>query len=126
MAVGLVMTGSAIGGIIAPLITQLLISASDWRKAYIILGIIILVISVPLALLLKQNPRQVGLKPYGGEETVEDKRPQELRDIMKIDYKERSRNQNRAMRAFQRKMDNEFSWNDYCREYHDLYQKYRD
>jgi MFS family permease len=76
MAMGLVMTGSALGGVIAPLLTQGLISASDWRFAYIILGLIILVISVPLALLMKHSPQHVGLKPYGGEEIIDDKQPQ--------------------------------------------------
>jgi len=76
MAMGLVMTGSALGGVIAPLLTQGLISASDWRFAYIILGLIILIISVPLALLMKHSPQQAGLKPYGGDEIIEDKQPQ--------------------------------------------------
>jgi len=73
IAMGLVMAGSAIGGVIAPLLTQWLISAYGWRWAYIILGIIILVITVPLAQFMRHSPQQVGLKPYGGNGIIEDK-----------------------------------------------------
>jgi MFS family permease len=76
MAMGLVMAGSAVGGVIAPLLTQWLISAYDWRWAYIVLGIIILIIAVPLAQFMRHSPWKVGLKPYGGDETIEDKQSQ--------------------------------------------------
>ncbi len=72
MAMGLVMTGSALGGVIAPLLTQGLISASDWRFAYIILGVIIIVLAVPLAQFIKHSPQRAGLKPYGEDEITDD------------------------------------------------------
>ena len=72
MAMGLVMAGSALGGVIAPLLTQWLISARDWRYAYIILGLIIIVLAVPLAQFIKHSPQRAGLKPYGEDEITDD------------------------------------------------------
>lgn len=72
MAMGLVMAGSALGGVIAPLLTQGLISARDWRFAYIILGVIIIVLAVPLAQFIKHSPQRAGLKPYGEDEITDD------------------------------------------------------
>ena len=66
-AVGLAGAGFSLGGIIAPPLAQLLISAYDWRRAYIILSLITLAIVIPLAQLLKQTPQQLGMKPYGDE-----------------------------------------------------------
>lgn len=73
IATGIAMAGFGVGGIIAPLLTQWLISAYDWRWALIILGIITIIIIVPLAQFMRHSPRQVGLKPYGGDEVIEDK-----------------------------------------------------
>jgi MFS family permease len=76
MAMGIAMAGSSVGGIIAPLLTQTLISASDWRRTYLILGIIITALATPLAQFIKASPQQAGLKPYGGEATAEAKQLQ--------------------------------------------------
>jgi MFS family permease len=76
MAVGMAMAGSALGGVISPLLTTSLISASDWRFTYIILGLIVLILSVPLAQFIKRSPQQAGLQPYGGEQITQEKHPQ--------------------------------------------------
>jgi len=73
IAIGIAMTGFGVGGIIAPLLTQWLIDAYDWRWSCIILGIITIVIIIPLAQFMKHSPQQAGLKPYGGDEITEDK-----------------------------------------------------
>ena len=72
IAVGIAMSGMGLGGIIAPLITQWLISTYDWRYAYIILGIITIIIIIPIAQFMKHSPQQAGLDPYGGDEASED------------------------------------------------------
>jgi len=72
IAVGIAMSGSGLGGIIAPLVTQWLISGYGWRYAYIILGLITIVIIIPIAQFMKLSPQQAGLKPYGGDEGSED------------------------------------------------------
>ncbi len=72
IAMGIAATGFGLGGIIAPPLAQWLISAYSWRQAYIILGLIILIIITPLAQFLKHSPQKMGLKPYGENETVKD------------------------------------------------------
>jgi MFS family permease len=71
LAVGLTATGFGLGGMIAPVLTQWLISTSDWRQAYIVLGLLHIIIITPLAQLLKHSPQRVDLKPYGEGNTIE-------------------------------------------------------
>lgn len=71
IAVGITMAGLSVGGIITPPITQLLISAYDWRWACVALGLLTIIIIIPLAQFLKHSPQQVGLKPYGEGEIIE-------------------------------------------------------
>ena len=68
---GIVVAGSAVGGLIAPPLANWLISIYDWRISYIILGSIALVVVVIAAQFLKRDPAQVGQMPYGAskEET---------------------------------------------------------
>lgn len=68
LAMGLTWTGIGLGGIIAPLLAQWLISGYGWRQAYIVLGLINLIIVTLLAQFLKQSPQKMGLKPYGETE----------------------------------------------------------
>jgi MFS family permease len=65
VALGLTWTGIGLGGIIAPILAQWLISDYGWPTAYIVIGLITLVVTTPLALTLKRNPQQMGLQPYG-------------------------------------------------------------
>lgn len=67
---GIVASGMGIGSIIlSPLISQLIL-AYGWRPAYVIIGIIALVVIVVSALFLRRDPGQIGLSPYG-ETTTE-------------------------------------------------------
>ncbi len=73
MMTGIVMAGGGIGILIAPPMTNQLISTYDWRVAYVILGGIVLVVVVSAAQLLRRVPTQVQQRPYGdseGEETA--------------------------------------------------------
>jgi len=72
MAISLTTTGFGLGAVISPLLAQLLISSYGWRQAFFIMGIIAWVIIIPLAQLLRQNPGQIGLKPYGESEDTAD------------------------------------------------------
>jgi MFS family permease len=72
IAVGLTVTGFGLGGIVAPILTQWLISNYGWRQAYIALGLLIAIIIVPLAQFMKHSPQKMGLKPYGESRIVED------------------------------------------------------
>ncbi|MBE0430585.1 MAG: MFS transporter [Dehalococcoidia bacterium] len=72
MAVGILATGFGLGAVISPLLAQMLISAYDWRKAFLILGVIAWAIILPLAQLVRKSPAQVGLRPYGEHDDGQD------------------------------------------------------
>jgi MFS family permease len=62
---GVVKVGTGAGQVIMPLVASMLITGYGWRDACLILGVIGVVGIVPLALLLKHDPREMGLQPYG-------------------------------------------------------------
>jgi MFS family permease len=67
LALGLAGGGIGLGMVVmAPLATYL-ISAFDWRMAYVIIGIIIWVIVIPVSMLLKRNPQEIGTLPDGAK-----------------------------------------------------------
>jgi MFS family permease len=68
---GIVIAGGGIGGIILPPLANWLISAYGWRDAYIIIGILILVVIVAGAQFLKRDPAEMGQEPYGGSKAGE-------------------------------------------------------
>lgn len=62
---GVVAAGIGLGTVTTPQLAVWLISAYDWRAAYIIIGGITLVLIVLAALFLKRDPSQMGQSPYG-------------------------------------------------------------
>jgi MFS family permease len=56
---GFVNSGAGFGGLVFAPLMAVLIAKFGWRQALVILGVIIFVLALP-ALLLKENPRQVG------------------------------------------------------------------
>lgn len=62
---GIVLTGSAVGSLIAPPVAERLISAYDWRLSSIILGSIVFIVVVLAAQLLKRDPTKMMQVPYG-------------------------------------------------------------
>lgn len=73
MAMGITHLGIGLGGVIAPLLSQWLISSHSWQQAYVILGLLNLLIITPLAQLVKHSPQRAGLKPYGEDGITEEK-----------------------------------------------------
>ena len=67
---GIAKAGSGVGMLIMPLVAGGLIVAYDWRIAIAALGCIALVGILPLALLLKRDPAQVGQLPDGETRTT--------------------------------------------------------
>jgi len=65
---GIVLTSSGIALMVILPIASQLISSYGWRFSYIIIGCLALVVIVPAAQLLKRNPGQMGLLPYGYNE----------------------------------------------------------
>ncbi len=65
LTLGIVVAGIGLGTMIFLPVTAYLVSAYQWRTAFIIVAIIIWAIVLPSALLLRRHPREMGLSPYG-------------------------------------------------------------
>lgn len=65
---GVVASGIGFGTIILPPLANWLISTYSWRSAYVILGITAMVSVILPALFLKNDPYQMGQRPYGLDE----------------------------------------------------------
>jgi MFS family permease len=66
LALGLMMIGLGLGAMIMPSFAQQLIVTHGWRAAYSILGSAVLLVVFPVvAVLLKENPHDLGLLPDG-------------------------------------------------------------
>jgi len=65
VALGLTFTGIGVGGVITPLLSQWLITDNGWRTAYVVMGLINLVVATALAQTLRRSPQDMGLRPYG-------------------------------------------------------------
>jgi len=63
---GIIGAGGGLGTMLIAPVTAWLISAYDWRSAYLALGIVAWVIIIPSALLLKKDPQEIGAQPDGG------------------------------------------------------------
>ncbi|MBW2610013.1 MAG: MFS transporter, partial [Deltaproteobacteria bacterium] len=63
---GISSAGGGVGAIIIPPIVGWLIYNYQWRTSYMIMGIVALLLIIMSAQLLKRDPAQIGLAPYGG------------------------------------------------------------
>ena len=61
---GIVVAGIGVGSLIAPPIANYLITVYNWRLAYIILGVAILVIGTVSIQFVRRDPSKVGQEPY--------------------------------------------------------------
>ena len=64
---GLVLAGGGLGQALFPPLSTWLIAVFEWRQAYRIFGVGVLVVLVLLALFLKRDPAQIGQSPYGSD-----------------------------------------------------------
>jgi MFS family permease len=70
LAMGIVFAATGIGGMIFNPLATTIITDHGWRSAYLILGGIIAVTTVPVAaFIVRAHPREKGLLPYGVAET---------------------------------------------------------
>jgi MFS family permease len=67
-ALALGIAGSSLGTMAAVPVAAYLIDLAGWRLTWVALGIIILVLALPLALFLRDDPSDVGLLPDGDPE----------------------------------------------------------
>ncbi len=65
LASGLASSGIGAGALVGPPLAALLIGAWGWRDAYLILGILAVIIGAVMALLIENDPRDRGLGPDG-------------------------------------------------------------
>ncbi len=63
-ALGLAMTGTGIGGLLVPLII-LIISATSWRTALVMVGLGFFATGIPAAFMMRRRPEDHGLLPDG-------------------------------------------------------------
>jgi MFS family permease len=70
LMVGIALSGAGAGTVIMPMATTQLISSYDWRTAYIVVGIIAMVLITLMAQLLRRDPSRQGVEPYGSREQV--------------------------------------------------------
>ena len=76
---GLAVSGIGLGTFILSPVANYLIGLYDWRTSYFILGISVFVLIFSAAQFLRRDPAQMGLRPYGHDETVETKGPEKGR-----------------------------------------------
>jgi MFS family permease len=69
LATGIAGCGFAFGGLLIPVIVQL-IDTYGWRTAFFILGIATLVLGIPLSLVFRRSPEQYGYQPDGMRNAV--------------------------------------------------------
>ena len=77
-ALGLSMTFMGIGGAIFAPITGYLIEEIGWRPTYMVLGIIAAIIILPFTIfVIRKNPEEMGMRPYGVESVDASSKPLE-------------------------------------------------
>ncbi len=64
-ALSLLAVGAGIGGFVCAPIAAVLITRFGWRASFVIIGVTIWIVVLPLSLLLKRRPEDIGLKPDG-------------------------------------------------------------
>jgi predicted MFS family arabinose efflux permease len=64
--VALTNCGTGIGGTLFAPLTRYLVLSFDWRDAFFIYGVLVWVVVLPLAVLIRNHPEDIGLQPYGG------------------------------------------------------------
>ena len=66
IALGLALAGNGLSAFMMPPLAQFLVDSVGWRQAYLALGLMTVVVSIPIvALLLRDSPEAMGLEPDG-------------------------------------------------------------
>ena len=71
LVIGITFAGFSVGGITWPPVIERLVANVGWQSAYMIAGLITLVIITALAQLMRKNPQKMGLQPYGEREQAQ-------------------------------------------------------
>jgi MFS family permease len=65
LAMGLANTGASAGTLVLPPVAQLVVSGLGWRRAYVVFGLVVLVVVNAVAPLMRRDPASLGLHPDG-------------------------------------------------------------
>ena len=66
LALGIALSGIGISGMVLPPVLQHLIATHGWRSTYLVMGLAVLLVSLPLIYsLLREHPRSMGLRADG-------------------------------------------------------------
>ena len=68
LALGLAASGGAIGQAFIPHLSGILIESSGWKMAYVNLAVIYILISLPIAFLIKESPWRINARNQEEEE----------------------------------------------------------
>ncbi|TET26415.1 MAG: MFS transporter [Dehalococcoidia bacterium] len=78
---GIALSGIGFGVLVVPLIVNWLIAAYDWRTAYAVVGIAVLILTILAAQFLRREPSRMGQTPYGEGEVKEQGLNLEAREL---------------------------------------------
>jgi MFS family permease len=67
LVMGIISAGAGLGRVVMPPFAVYLISDFGWRMAYIVMGLIALIIVLPLSRLLRKEPGEIGALPDGAK-----------------------------------------------------------
>ena len=68
-ATGIALAGSTAGGLVFVRIANAIIASMDWRRAYMVLGVMAAVLIIPTVIfVIREKPEDKGLRPYGATE----------------------------------------------------------
>lgn len=70
MMTGVTVAGLGVGTLVMPPLATWLIQVLTWRNAYVVVGIVSILLVLTAARLLKRDPRVMGLVPYGEDESA--------------------------------------------------------
>lgn len=85
IAFGAMMAGSTLSGVVFTLVSQIIVDRWDWRMVWLILGLTILLVPLPLAwLIIRRRPEDIGSQPDGDMITAESKPRQTESDYRSI------------------------------------------
>jgi len=65
MALGVLAVGAGLGGLVCAPAVAFLLTRFGWRAAFVVLGVTIWIVVIPLALVVRNKPEDLGLSPYG-------------------------------------------------------------
>jgi len=90
LTLGIVSCGAGLGTFVMVPITERLIDAFGWSGAYMILGFAVWLVMISCSLLLRRDPEQMGLRPYGVPALLPEISAERKEIIRKDDFNARS------------------------------------